>query len=334
MQRLLKQATVLKTVLVIGASFAALPAHAGEISINYDRFSFFEEPIAYNVLGFTVSHNALFDVAFETEEHSDKFDVIPSSFFEVNIERQLPNALTIGASYFGSYEEDVDDTLQSNWAAYVSGIWGGIFIGDVVEQVREETRRFRGVGNAELAFDDFYGLADSTGVLYRGRYSAFVVTSATDDNGHYDFGLSYRRPRELFDNRFTLRTNKGEFYAVDGSGAVETTGFAAVGEIVYGSLLVDASIGYEHFDGRFQSEERIYSSFGLNYKMNAISLSLEGHYGQIEDGEEVSFAVGGRYDIARGASLNLGYNYHDTDASLASEDDRESKVRMSLRYEY
>lgn len=319
------------TLSIMGVS---TNASAGDISINYDRLSFIEEPIAFDVFGFTTTYKQLSDVAVEVDKYKDDADVVTSSFFEVNIERQLPNSLTIGGSYLGAYQNNLSEEYTSSWAAYVSGVWGAVLIGDVVGVVREDTRRLRGEGNASLEFDDFFGLPDETGAAYRGRYSAFVATGSADDDGNYDLGLSYRRPNEYVDHRFSLRHTKGELLASDGTGFVETKGFAFVNEFVYGSLLVDASIGYERLEGQTRDEDRLFTSFGANLKINALSLSVEGHYGEIADGEEVSFSAGGRFDIARGASLNVGYNYSDIDANLASLAEQTSKVIVSLRYEY
>ena len=68
-----------------------------------------------------------------------------------------------------------------------------------------------------------------------------------------------------------------------------------------------------------------------------LSLSLEGHYGQIEDEDEVSAAFGIQYDLARGLSVNLGLNHTD---GTARRDGtriiraRDNKAILSMRYSF
>jgi hypothetical protein len=246
-------AMTMAIVLLASATFAT----AGDVSINYDRFSFFEEPLAKDVLGFTVSAKQLSDVAVAIDkDRNGGEDGIATSIFELNVERQLWNALTIGATYLGHYERDGDDDYRSRWAAYVQGVWGAVLVGDVVGLVHEDTRRFRGFGNAKLAYDDFWGTPDRTGLGYRGRYSAFVVTSAVDADGDFELGLSYRRPNHWVDTRYTARVVNGNFYAADGSGPVETRGGAAVVEVTYGAVVVDGRLGFERLDGVMVTQDR------------------------------------------------------------------------------
>ncbi|MGH1417644.1 MAG: hypothetical protein ACRBCJ_02175 [Hyphomicrobiaceae bacterium] len=323
-------------VLLVAATtlLASRPVGAENFSINYDNLSFFEEPLAVDVAGFTLSYNQLYDLPVTFDFQNNTEDVAPNTVFEVRIERQLPNALTIGGAYAGSVEDGRDDQYQDAWAGYIGGVWGTVFGGEVTGLVREDTRRFRGVGNAELAFDDFLGQANDTGLAYRGQYSAFVVTAAGDDDGKHDIGVSYNRPSKFLDHRVTARYVNGDFHLTDGRGRVENRGGSLVGEIIYGSLLVDVGVGYEEFDGPLNGEDRIFTSFGLSYKYNQVSLSVESHLGELAGFDETSFSVGGRYDVARGLSLNLGYNYSDIEADFVEDAGQTSKMKLSVRYEY
>ncbi len=321
-------------LLAAGSLLVTQPAGADGFSVNYDNLSFFEEPLAIEIAGFTLSYNQLYDVPVTFDfENSDEV-VSPNTVFEVKIERQLPNALTIGAAYAGSVDDGDDDLYEDAWAGYVGGVWGTVFGGEVTGLVREDTRRFRSVGNAELAFDDFLGQANDTGFGYRGQYSAFVVTAAGDDDGKYDVGVSYNRPSKYIDHRVTARYVNGDFHLTDGRGRVETRGVGVVGEIIYGSLLVDVGVGYEEFDGPLSGEDRTFTSFGASYKHNQISVSVEGHVGELAGSDETSFSVGGRYDVARGMSLNLGYDYSDIEADFVEDSGQTSKLKLSARYEY
>lgn len=68
-----------------------------------------------------------------------------------------------------------------------------------------------------------------------------------------------------------------------------------------------------------------------------LSISLEGHYGQIEGEDEVSAAVGVQYDLARGLSVNLGLNHTDGTASREGTSivrARDNKAVLSMRYSF
>ena len=67
------------------------------------------------------------------------------------------------------------------------------------------------------------------------------------------------------------------------------------------------------------------------------SLSLEGHFGRIEDWDEISVAVGLRYDLARGLSANLGLNHAEAGLTLDGArfaDTRDTSGVLSLRYSF
>lgn len=68
-----------------------------------------------------------------------------------------------------------------------------------------------------------------------------------------------------------------------------------------------------------------------------LSLSLEGHYGQIGNEDEVSAAFGIQYDVARGLSVNLGLNHRDGTAERDGTSiirARENKAALSMRYSF
>ncbi len=318
--------------IVIGAGGATSQG----LSVNYDRLSFVEEPIARSIAGFTVTYNQLFDIPLTRDLRDGKTDVAPRTVFELQAERQLPNAVTIGATYTGAAEPVKKGRARYNdaWAAYARNKWGTVFGGETTDLVREDTRRFRSVGNAELKFDDFIGRADKMGAGYSGTFSAFKVTAAGDRDGRYEVGLSYNRPFKYVDCRVTARYVSGEFERTDGRGTVKSDGFGGVYEVVYGNIQMDVGYGYERFDGALSGEDRKFLSIGANYKLDQLTLSVEGHVGRLSGYNETSWSVGGRYDIARGLSLNLGYDYSNMQAGFVEDAGKKHTTKVSTRYEF
>lgn len=117
----------------------------------------------------------------------------------------------------------------------------------------------------------------------------------------------------------------------------DTHAVSLVGQIEYGSLLADVGLGYEQLDSGLAEGDRYFVSAGLQYKMRRLSLSAEGHYGELDGSSEKSFSLGARYDIARGLSANLGYNYAKTDDMIDGipiETLNLSEIIGPLRYEF
>lgn len=329
------------SLVLLGLLACAAPrlAHAQGVGLNPDSLSFFEEPLAFSLFGFTVNYNHLFDAPVIHDFEADDTDVEPRTNFRVTAERQLPNALTVGAAYFGSYDETEDDEYEDRWAVYAQSVWGRVYGGEVNEIVREATRRWRGTGNAELEFDDMVGtlLEDDLGLAYHLRLSAWTLNAGVDEDGNSDFGVTYERPNKYVDIRFTGRVTNSEVRSLDNTTVFDTFGTSFVGQVEYGSFAADLGVGYEEFDARAADGERTYLSAGIHYKVRRLTLSAEGHWGEIDGDEEKAAALGLRYDIARGLSFNLGYNWADSTAGIdgipIQSVDKE-EIIGSLRYEY
>lgn len=313
-------------------------ALAQEGGLNPDNLSFFEEPLAFNLGGFTITYNQLLDIPVTHNFKNDETDVDPRTNFQVNIERQLPNAITIGATYLGLYDAAEDDEYEDRWAVYASSVWGRLSGGEVNDVVREATRRWRGTGNADLEFDDVLGTLneDDIGLAYSLRLSAYTLNVGVDDDGHTDLGVTYERPNKYLDFRLTGRYTDSEYLSSTGV-LFDTRAVGAVAQVEYGSLAVDAGVGYEELKSGGIKGDRRFISAGIHYKILSLTLSAEGHWGEIEGHSEESYALGAKYDIARGLSLNLGYNYSKSKADIDGvliQDVDESKFISSLRYEF
>ncbi len=310
---------------------------AEPLSLNYDTLSFFEEPLAVDIGGATVNHNHLIDVSAARNFTDEDSEVKLRGSLEVAAETQLPNALTVGATFHGSYSIGEERSFEERFGVSVGGVWGTVAAGDVTGMVRENTRRMRGTGNAALAGDDALGGLEETGVAYRGRYSAFTVTGAADRDGNFDVGVAYERPSRYVDHRITARYTRGEYRSEDGRDHMKTDAIGVVGEIIRGRLLVDLGVGYEHLDGAIVDADRYSVSTGLNYKVGQLTASAEGHLESIDGDEVYSLAAGSRYDIARGLSVNLGYNFRSSPGlvdGIGLLPGKASEVIVSGRYEY
>lgn len=331
---------------VSGLAITANPASAQSVSINYDSLASLEEPLAFDAGDVTFNLTGLFDAALDLRNgDDDDFDASFLGNFQLNAETQLSNRWTVGVAYFGQYETDPgtiidfgdsDNNYSNNIAGYVGGIWGTFIGGDATGTVRENTRRVRGAGNGMLAFDNAYGGLMDLGGAYIGRFGPVEISGTADEDGNFDIGAMWSRPIGNKDYRLTLRYTDGVFGSEDGLADFNSHAVGAVGELVYGSALFDLGFGYEELSYMGINLDRWYLSGGTRWKKGALTLSLEGHYGEIGSAHEVSAAFGARYDIARGLSLNLGVNYADAQVqaggiTLVDKDDEVQGI-VSLRY--
>lgn len=345
MSRRIEAILTLSAVTSVTLAAATYSATAGSqtVDLNYETLSAFEEPLATRIGNVTYLLRGLIDVPIEYDlEDRDRAYLGVVGNFQLSAETQLPNRMTVGVAYFGQYEnrniDDSNDDYTDNVAGFISGSWGTVLGGNVSGLVREETRRGRGVGNAELAFDDNLGELQKWSGGYTGRFGPLTISGVIDEDDNYDVGVSFQRPIGNKDFRFTARHTDSLFTAVDGVTRFDSLGFGGVGEFIYGSTRYDLGVGYEKLSPVIagpDDAERWYASTGFSTKKGLISLSAEGHYGEIEGQEEISAAIGLGIDIARGLSANLGINYEDAQININGLDylDRkDTKAIVSLRY--
>ena len=328
--------------LALGAAcvVAVSPAaHARNGALNPDTLSFFEEPLAFELLGFTATYNQLVDIPLVYDLKTDDAEFYPRINALAGIERQFANAVTLGASYFLSFDDREADEFEDRWGIYASGVWGRISAGEVNQTVREATRRWRGTGNADLEFDELRGTLseDGLGVAYSLRISAATLNAGIDEHGRIDVGVTYERPSGDLDLRLTARVTRAEYASPNGITVFDTHAGAIVAQIERGSFAMDLGFGYEHFDTALAEGGRYFASAGVHYKVRRLTLSAEGHYGEVDGDREVSAALGARYDIARGLSFNLGYNFARSNADIdgiAIQNIDTSELIASVRYEF
>ncbi len=326
--------------VAVGATALAAGSAEAQISLNYDNLSSFEEPLAFEIGEATVLVGGLVDVPVRLDLddrifHND-VDVSLVANLDIKIEMQLANRWNIGVTYFGQYDENSDD-YDDNVAGFVRTSWGSLIGGNVDGLVREATRRRRAVGNANLAFDDFYGRINRWGGGYSGRFGPATLTGIVDGDGHFELGAQFQRPIGRKDYRFATRIGRARYLAADGVTNFKTIGAGAVGEFVYGSNLFDLGVGYENLQAGPIDLDRWYVSGGAQTKIGVLSLSAAGHYGELDGTSETSASLGVRYDIARGLSTNLGVNTRKAEIArdgVSVVDEDETSATASVRYSF
>lgn len=329
---------------VFAATGTARLASAQDISLNYEHLSSMEEPLATEIGDVTLVLTGLVDtpliVNIEDDEATDAGLI---GNMQLSALVQLQNRLRVDVSYFGQYETDealsaeAEENYTDNAAISVGGMWGTVVGGNVSGVVREGTRRRRGAGNGQLAFDDTLGSLSEWGGGYTGRFGPWVVGAIVDKDTQFDVGATFQRPIDDTDYRLTVRVSEGSYVPNGGTQVFETVAVGAVGEVIYGSTILDVGVGYERLSSRGSDADRPYVSAGVRRKTGVLSLSLEAHYGRVEGEDEASAALGIQYDVARGLSANLGINHAKADADAAAVrlvDSRDTRAVFSLRYSF
>ena len=331
--------TALAFITTIGIGFSG-QAHAQKIRINYDALSSLEEPLAFSVGEVTVLVSGAVDapVKLHLDPSALAWDkeVTLRSNIGINAETQLGNRWTVGVSYFGQYDVR-DNVYGDNVVGYVRTTLGSFIGGNTAGLVREQTRRARGFGNAALAFDNFYGGLSRWGGAYIGRFGPVSGSVAFDEFGNFDVGAVFQRPIGNKDYRMAVRVSDGQYLSADASTKFDTAGVNMVGELVFGSSRFDIRGGFERLKSNPLNLDRWFLSGGMQTKTGVISLSAEGHYGELDGSPEASASLGIAYDIARGISTNLGINARK--AQIARNginviDEKEASAVASIRYSF
>jgi len=337
----------LTTLYVVLVSICYLTP-AQSISLNYENLSSLEEPIAVQYNDITLSLNGLAD-GYQYHNEASNGDSTLRGNFQLGAETQLANSWTLGSAYFGeytntnsdnSYSDDdsySDDSYSDNLAVYLGGVWGSLSIGNVTGLVREQTRRIRGTGNAELNFDDQLGQLEEYGLTYIGRFGPTQLLLTLDKDQHFEIGSTYQRPIGNKDYRFSLSYRDSVYTADNQVDDFESNAFGFITELTYGSTVVNLGIGLERLSNDSINLDRQYLSVGANRKVGRLTFSGELHFGETEGQNEESLAIGIRADIARGLSFNLGINHNQADlaqAGVSILNSDETRGIASLRYSF
>jgi len=324
----------MKTWITITA-MTVTTAFSQNYGLNYEALSFIEEPLATEVAGFTVVAGGGLDIPITFgDDDTDELNALAQA--EIRLERQLKNRWNVVFSYFGEYDVDAQE-YEDNVALFVGGSWGTAIAGNLSGYVNEQTRRTRGTGNASVSFDNHLGGLEEWGAGYSIRIGPTITTLVVDEDSNFDFGASFQRPIGNKDYRFSLRYTQGDFLSADETTSFDTNAVSAIGQLVYGSSSFDVAAGFEQLEADNFDVDRWYASAGASHKSGVWTYSIEGVVGEIDGQQFNSAALGARYDIARGMSLNLGLNYSDADVvtngvTLLSADDLTGTI--SFRYAF
>jgi len=317
------------------AVMSTATAYSQNYGVNYESLSFIEEPLATEIGEFTLIAGGGLDIPVTfSDDGSDEVNAIAQ--VELRLEKQFKNRWNTVLSYFGEYDVQ-EEKYDDNIALFIGGSWGTAIFGNLDGYVNEQTRRTRGTGNAAISFDNHLGTLSDWGAGYSIRIGPTVSTIVVDEDSNFDVGLSFQRPIGNKDYRFSLRYTQADFLSADETTSFETRGLSVTGQLVYGSSSFDVSAGYEELDSSSFQVERWYVSAGASHKSGVWTYSIEGVIGEIDGEPFSSAALGIRYDLARGMSLNLGINYSDADVTtegvnLLSQD--ELTGTFSIRYEF
>ena len=323
---------------------------AERITLNYDRLSAIEGPIAVEIGDITFTLSGSIDLESLTRTDDDATMNNLFTTFELSFNTQLPNrwrvqGLVLGEASTASNPRRIIDDFDyvKRLALFVSGTWGRFLIGDLHRLVRGDTRRETNAGDSYLYFDDFLGKLKQRNGGYRGRYGPWVVSAVFDQDSDFDLGMVSQRPLGNKDFRFTLRAMKGIYEPSARTPTYATQGVISVGEMIYGSTIFDVSLGYEELIptipqlGGATAMTRSFLSQGILTKFGMLSASFEAYLGKLDGERELSAAVGVQYDLARGMSANLGWNYWNTHSPfrrIENSNNRDTEVTFSLQYDF
>ncbi len=339
---LLERALIAMAVVGVAAR-----AFAADSTLSADRLSVLQDPLAVEIGDTTLVLRGSLEETAKLNLNTDKVFAGTHAGVELSAQTQLSNQLRLRLSYAGVYDTKpgriadlggVEPKRYDDRAILsLRGVWGELRGGSTTGIVEEQTERMQPVGKAVLAFDGMLGSLDDWGVGYAGRHGPAVLSMELDRDGDGVAGLRWSRPIGNKDIGFAIRGALGTFVAEDRSVTFDSYGFTALADIIYGSSQIDLTIGLEHLRAGSVGAERYYASLGLQHKIGSMSVSAHAHYGILDGNDEISFAFGGRYDIARGLSANIGLNYARLHATMdginvASKDEVEAAA--SLRYEF
>lgn len=339
---------VLFSAVLTLSSITTLAEH--RFSLNYDRLSAIEGPIALEIGDITFRLSGSIDLESQTRLNDDATMNNLFSTVELSFNTQLPNrwrvqGLVLGEVSTASNPRRIIDDFDyvKRLALFVSGTWGRFLMGDLHQLIQGDTRRVSNAGDAFLYFDNFLGRLEQRNGGYRGRYGPWIVSAVFDQDSDFEWGMVSQRPIGNKDFRFTLRSMKGTYQPSSKGDVYASHGIISVGEVIYGSTIFDISFGYEELTpitpqlGGASNKTRTFLSQGILTKRGMLSASFETYFGQLDGEREISASIGVQYDLARGLSANLGWNYWNTNSPLRGveiSNSRDTEVTFSLQYDY
>ncbi|MGI9319050.1 MAG: hypothetical protein ACR2QW_17115 [bacterium] len=295
--------------------------------------SFFEKPLAYQTEWGTFSIRTLGDWEYRSEDNDNaRFDT-RQIVSELGFSTQLKNDWNVGAKYIADYSSERRDEYLDEFRVFAQDQWGLAIAGDIATQVFDQTRRQETVGLLGIENDNFTLPLESYGVYYQWSSPSLRLLIGLDEEANFEAGVVIDKPVGRFQYKLSLRVNQTEDEEGNAQGVKESEGIALMGQIKRGRWLIDVQLMAENVTS-LQSErdfDLITVSSGLHYQFDRLKLSLSGVSREnVLDNTERTVALGARFDLARGLSINLGASVSDSE--ILTEDFK--TYAASLRYEF
>lgn len=322
-------------------------ASAQDLGFRPSIFSGLENPLSIEVGDLTLQLRGYLDQSTHQNLRTDDVKLRTTGSLTLSAETQLRSGWTVGGSYKGQYTTrpgsitNIDpgsgDKYTDEIKTFAGGTWGKIHAGHLDDLVKSNTRRKLHTGNAALAFETALSGLDGWTAGYSGRFGPAELSAVVDEKLNGEIGIRGSRPIGNKDIGLGFRGTKGVFTAQDGSLRYKTYGLEGIADVIYGSTLMSAIVGYERLTAGDSELDRMYASLGIQHKIASLTVSASGHYGQLDGNDEISAAIGAKYDFARGFSVNLGLNYakllaRNGTVMLVSKDAVEAAI--SIRYDF
>ncbi|MEM6407435.1 MAG: hypothetical protein AAF700_03350 [Pseudomonadota bacterium] len=319
------------TLIAAGATLPYAAQAQAQALLTYDDLSFVEEGLATDLGGAVLSFQGLLDQRYlvEPDDAAERSRSLAQA--RLRLEGELANGWTLGAEYLGIFTYQGTGVSQHRFAVFTGGGWGQLSFGDVTAKLENAVSRGHGVGNASLAFSRGFGGLSLTGAHYMQTINAYQIHVAVDEYENAQVGLVYEAPVAAGAWTWGARAGTGLLQERSaGIGFGDTRELAAFAGYTRGAFSVGAELGTQDItlDGAAASQSQDFASIGLKYKAGRSSFSMELGHAEFNAVDYEAVALGYRYDIARGLSVNVGANYLDNDV------DSTWTVPLSIRYEF
>ena len=305
----------------------------GAHAVNYDRISFFEEPLAVQTDIGTFSINSLMDWEYRSEDNDNaRFDTrrfVGQTFYS----HQLDNNWDIGASYLADYSSERRENYEDEFRMFVRDRWGLISIGEIATQLFDETGRQPATGLLSVENDNFILPLETYGVHYAWSAPTVKLLASVDESANVEAGVSDQRVIGKYRLGLSLRFNRTDDPQGNAQGVRESNGIALVGRLERGRWSGDVQFMSEDVESldRDKAFRLNTVSFGVHYRFDSVNWSLTGIAREnVLDDEERILALGLRMDLARGLSFNSGARISTTKLL----DDKFRTYAASIRYEF
>jgi len=318
--------------LLLSASiFAQSPSN--NFSFNAESVTYFTKPLAYEYQGGVIEIDNAIAAGYRSELNGDSTYDQYQLASRLRYLTQLDNDWDVSFSYLGSYDNERFNSYQDIVRVAVKDQWGEVILGNISAVVFERTNRQQATGLFGINDDSFTLPLKRTGLFYQWQTPQLQLMFAVDREANIELGASYYAIIQGNEMTLSARLNNIENTIADAQGVGESQAIALVAQIQRGRWIADAQ--FQHEKLAFLANQNDFElnsvSAGLHYSFNRWQWSLSGISKDNElDDTERTIALGIRYDIARGLTLNLGKSVNNS--KLFPE--RFHSYGMSLQYEF